>query len=58
MLYVKFENCRDQWFYRRCLNTCFQVLMDNSRHTIMHAHTCDKFQNGIREVFLSFPGGF
>ena len=21
-------------------------------------HTCDKFQNGIREVFLSFPGGF
>ena len=19
-------------------------------------HTCDKFQNGIREVFLSFPG--
>ena len=23
-----------------------------------HSHTCDKFQNGIREVFLSFPGGF
>ena len=21
-------------------------------------HTCDKFQNGITEVFLSFPGGF
>ena len=21
-------------------------------------HTCDKFQRGIREVFLSFPGGF
>ena len=21
-------------------------------------HTCDKFQNGIMEVFLSFPGGF
>ena len=23
-----------------------------------HFHTCDKFQRGIREVFLSFPGGF
>ena len=22
------------------------------------SHTCDKFQSGIREVFLSFPGGF
>ena len=21
-------------------------------------HTCDKFQIGMREVFLSFPGGF
>ena len=21
-------------------------------------HTCDKFIRGIREVFLSFPGGF
>ena len=21
-------------------------------------HTCDKFQRGIRKVFLSFPGGF
>ena len=21
-------------------------------------HTCDKFQRGIREAFLSFPGGF
>ena len=21
-------------------------------------HTCDKFQRGIRELFLSFPGGF
>ena len=21
-------------------------------------HTCNKFQRGIREVFLSFPGGF
>ena len=25
---------------------------------LYEAHTCDKFQRGIREVFLSFPGGF
>ena len=24
----------------------------------LKCHTCDKFQRGIREVFLSFPGGF
>ena len=24
----------------------------------MQTHTCDKLQRGIREVFLSFPGGF
>ena len=22
------------------------------------SHMCDKFQRGIRKVFLSFPGGF
>ena len=25
---------------------------------IDNIHTCDKVQRGIREVFLSFPGGF
>ena len=25
---------------------------------ITKAHTCDKFQKGIREIFLSFQGGF
>ena len=23
-----------------------------------HIHTCDKFQKDIREIFLSFQGGF
>ena len=27
-------------------------------HELRYLHTCDKFQRGIREVFLSFPGGF
>ena len=27
-------------------------------HSDLHCHTCDKFQRGIREVFVSFPGGF
>ena len=26
--------------------------------SVQSHHTCDKFQRGIREVFLSFPGGF
>ena len=24
----------------------------------LEIHTCDKFQKGIREIFLSFQGGF
>ena len=30
----------------------FQIMI------LIHCHTCDKFQNGIREFFLSFRGGF
>ena len=29
-----------------------------SNHFFLHTHTCDELQRGIREVFLSFPGGF
>ena len=28
------------------------------RRARAYCHTCDKFQRGIREVFLLFPGGF
>ena len=33
---------------------------DQGLHCLLFhpTHTCDKFQRGIREVFLSFPGGF
>ena len=33
----------------------------HSKKLVKHrtlTHSCDKFQRGIREVFLSFPGGF
>ena len=29
-----------------------------AKFTSLVMHTCDKFQRGIREIFLSFPGGF
>ena len=29
-----------------------------SECTVASNHTCDKLRRGIREVFLSFPGGF
>ena len=29
-----------------------------NNYDIILMHTCDTFQRGIREVFLSFPGGF
>ena len=32
--------------------------MPHSKASKLGKHTCDKFQRGIREVFLSFPGGF
>ena len=32
--------------------------MANSVDLGLHCHTCDKLQKGIREVFLSFKGGF
>ena len=34
----------------------------NKRYTkpilIVEIHTCDEFESGIREIFLSFQGGF
>ena len=34
---------------------CFLKRAQSSTYII---HTCDKFQTGMREGFLSFPGGF
>ena len=39
-------------------NMGFQPKVSSMVFSIMDQHTCDKLQRGIREVFLSFPGGF
>ena len=46
--------------YIRKSYPAFKLFFIVSNHFFLHTeqHTCDKLQRGIREVFLSFPGGF
>ena len=50
-------------FYNKWFLSVFCFRLDNTiipppSYLILGEHTCDKFQKGIREIFLSFQGGF
>ena len=55
LMKINLDNADQDKNYISGYLTSFQIINKNK---IPNIQSCDKFQNGIREVFLSFPGGF